>query len=457
MSRKLPRHLRTLSRTLTAALLSACALPALAALDPAEKAVLISLYDNTDGANWTDKTGWDTPASDPCADNWHGVACNGAGTSVLILLLYINNLSGTLPSTLNQLPALTLVSVAGNRLTGPIPDLSGLTALEGFYAGGNQLSGSIPDLSGLTALVGFSVTANQLTGPIPSLSGLTALEGFAVGGNELTGPIPSLSGLTALEGFYANNNQLTGPIPSLSGLTALKVFYAPFNQLTGPLPGLSGLTALRDFYVHNNQLTGPIPDLSGLTALRDFYVHNNQLTGPIPDLGGLTALERFYARNNQLTGTPPAAPPNLLADGSALCPNLLHTPSPTDAAWDAATPGVSWSTGCTPGYVVSPSAGPGGSVGPDQGVAAGLTATIAITPDAGQVVDAVTSSCGGALTGNDFTTGAVNADCTVAVTFRAAAPTAAAVTPVPTLGEWGLMLLGLLAAGLGARRLRRVG
>ena len=342
MSRKLPRHLRTLSRTLTAALLSACALPALAALDPAEKAVLISLYDNTDGANWTDKTGWDTPASDPCADNWHGVACNGAGTSVLILLLYINNLSGTLPSTLNQLPALTLVSVAGNRLTGPIPDLSGLTALEGFYAGGNQLSGSIPDLS-------------------------------------------------------------------------------------------------------------------GLTALRDFYVHNNQLTGPIPDLGGLTALERFYARNNQLTGTPPAAPPNLLADGSALCPNLLHTPSPTDAAWDAATPGVSWSTGCTPGYVVSPSAGPGGSVGPDQGVAAGLTATIAITPDAGQVVDAVTSSCGGALTGNDFTTGAVNADCTVAVTFRAAAPTAAAVTPVPTLGEWGLMLLGLLAAGLGARRLRRVG
>lgn len=41
-------------------------------------------------------------------------------------------------------------------------------------------------------------------------------------------------------------------------------------------------------------------------------------------------------------------------------------------------------------------------------------------------------------------------------------PTAAAIAPpgsvtaVPTLGEWGLMLLGLLAAGLGARRLRRV-
>lgn len=31
------------------------------------------------------------------------------------------------------------------------------------------------------------------------------------------------------------------------------------------------------------------------------------------------------------------------------------------------------------------------------------------------------------------------------------------VTAVPTLGEWGLMLLGRAAAGLGARRLRRRG
>lgn len=36
-------------------------------------------------------------------------------------------------------------------------------------------------------------------------------------------------------------------------------------------------------------------------------------------------------------------------------------------------------------------------------------------------------------------------------------PPPAAVTPVPTLGEWSLALLGLLAAGLGARRLRRRG
>lgn len=154
------------------------------------------------------------------------------------------------------------------------------------------------------------------------------------------------------------------------------------NQLTGTLPSLSGLTNLQRFYVSNNQLTGAIPSLSGLTNLQVFYGNNNQLTGAIPSLSGLTNLQRFYVNNNQLTGTPPAAPATLLADNSALCPNYLSTPSPTDAAWDTATGSTPWSAGCT------------------------------------------------------------------------AAPSATGVAAVPTLGEWALLGLGLLLAGLGAARVR---
>lgn len=45
---------------------------------------------------------------------------------------------------------------------------------------------------------------------------------------------------------------------------------------------------------------------------------------------------------------------------------------------------------------------------------------------------------------------------TVTATFVATATgPGEQITAVPTLGEWGLLLLGLLAAGLGARRLRR--
>jgi len=300
------------------------------------------------------------------------------------------------------------------------------------------------------------LNSNHLVGTLPpTLNQLTALALFDVSYNELTGSIPPLAGLNALSYFRVNSNQLTGSIPSLTGLNALVLFDADYNQLSGSIPPLAGLTSLRYFYAFVNQLSGSIPPLAGLTALERFNVSANQLTGPIPPLTGLNALETFYVYTNQLTGTPPAAPTGLVAGQSLLCPNLLHTPADagSDAAWNTAVGGT-WSTDCTPGYVVTPSAGSGGSASPLQGVVADQTATLTFTPDAGYVVNTVVSTCGGTQNGNSFTTGPVTADCTVRATFKAAPP-AASPTAVPTLGEWALALLGLLAAALGLRRLRR--
>lgn len=58
-------------------------------------------------------------------------------------------------------------------------------------------------------------------------------------------------------------------------------------------------------------------------------------------------------------------------------------------------------------------------------------------------------------TGGSFEMPEGDVSCTFTNTRKAAPP--ATVTPVPTLGEWSLMLLGLLAAGFGARRLRHQG
>ena len=71
------------------------------------------------------------------------------------------------------------------------------------------------------------------------------------------------------------------------------------------------------------------------------------------------------------------------------------------------------------GYTVSTSAGANGTMGAAQTVAYNATATITVTPATGYVVDTV-AGCGGSLAGNTFTTGAVTADCTVSVTFKAA-------------------------------------
>ena len=305
---------RAVQRAASGALLGAglalgLAATAQAAIPAAERNVLIALYNSTNGDSWTDNTNWKTggafsPADTECS--WRGIVCNAAGDRVLQVRLEHNNLQGTLPTNLKDLTALEYFNVGQNRLSGPIPSLSGMTALKGFDVKVNQLTGPLPSLSDLTALLLFAAPANQLTGPIPSLSGLTALEVFDVASNQLTGPIPSLTGLTALLQFSVADNRLTGSIPSLANLTALEYFNVGHNQLSGSIPSLAGLTALEQFNVGLNRLTGPIPSLDGLTALKQFLVDDNQLSGPIPSLDGLTALTWFFADNNQLSGPIPS-------------------------------------------------------------------------------------------------------------------------------------------------------
>lgn len=80
----------------------------------------------------------------------------------------------------------------------------------------------------------------------------------------------------------------------------------------------------------------------------------------------------------------------------------------------------------------------------------GGSTTCTATPAAGYVLAGFVG-CTQNGTGNTCTLRNVTAPATVSATF-AAAPVA-----VPTLNDWALMLLGLGAAGLGARRLRRRG
>jgi len=311
-----------------------------------ERQVLLDLYVSTNGANWTNNTGWNGPAGTECS--WFGVICNSTHTNVININLPQNNLAGSLPS-LNGLTALQAFGGNFNKLTGTIPPLNGLKALKSFYVIGNQFTGAIPQISGMTTLEDFWVMENQLTGTLPSLSGLPALKTFAVTYNQLTGTITELGGLTTLQVIGVGHNQFTGSIPPLDGLTALLTFHATDNQFTGSIPSLSSLTALQSFRVGHNLLTGTIPSLGGLMALQDFRAQDNQLSGTIPPLSGLTALQDFEVDNNRLGGPAPAPPASLPAYsqstrvGATLCNNSLTSSGDPaiDAAWNTAT-GVDW-------------------------------------------------------------------------------------------------------------------
>ncbi len=196
-----------------------------------ERQVLLELYVNTGGDNWTEKSGWNGPIGSECS--WYGITCEDS--HVALIELYENNLVGTLPG-LDPLIHLRVFSVSDNQLTGSIPLLSGLPNLTSLNFSRNQLSGVIPELSLLTNLRAFWASDNQLTGSIPSLSGMPLLVYASFSRNQLSGSIPALDTLVNLKSFSVSGNQLTGAIPALSNLTSLYFFHAGNNRLSGPLP-----------------------------------------------------------------------------------------------------------------------------------------------------------------------------------------------------------------------------
>ena len=273
-----------------------------------DRAVLVALYNTTDGPNWKNKQYW---LSDKPLGEWHGVTVHNG--RVTRLLLGNNRLTGPLPSELGNLANLERLSLYGNRLTRSIPpELGDLANLEVLHLGANRLTGSIPpELSRLANLQELTLYRNRLTGPIPlELVNLANLEWLYLGNNQLTGPIPpELGNLANLQRLSLGGNQLTGPIPlELVNLANLQRLSLGGNQLTGPIPPeLGNLANLEWLFLGGNQLTGPIPpELGNLANLEWLFLRGNQLTGFIPwELGNLTNLEILSINNTQLTGSIP--------------------------------------------------------------------------------------------------------------------------------------------------------
>ncbi|GJN08862.1 hypothetical protein PR202_ga26822 [Eleusine coracana subsp. coracana] len=111
-------------------------------------------------------------AGDPCLprnNSWTGVECSEElPVRVLSLDLKNHGLSGSLPDSFGNLTALKTIYLSGNKLSGSIPDLSGMRTLTALHLDGNQFSGTInPSMEKLINLKELYLNNNNLTGQIP--------------------------------------------------------------------------------------------------------------------------------------------------------------------------------------------------------------------------------------------------------------------------------------------------
>lgn len=154
-----------------------------------------------------------------------------------------NNLSGTIPAALAQLPLETLF-LQDNFLVGTIP---------------SEFGHSPSHVGGTTLHRWINLDNNALQGTLPDFTASPNLSMFNAANNELTGTIPTSFLIRNIWYIHLNNNMLTGTIPKSSE----------------PMP------ALRELLLHNNSLTGDFIPHNGAYGARKQTYHDNYIYGEV--------------------------------------------------------------------------------------------------------------------------------------------------------------------------------
>ena len=298
------------------------------------RAALLTLYDATDGENWTNSTNWST---DEPVSKWYGVYSDvynrgvalqsSSNTSLERLDLSNNNLAGEIPPALGNLSDLRYLDLSENALTGEIPAALGrLSKLDTLKLNDNQLSGRIPtELGNLSNLLELSLHDNaDLTGPLPlSFTNLDTLGTLSLSGTLLCAPIDStfqnwLDGIENKSGIIncgddtvLDRNVLIALYNATDGIN----WKTSSNWLTDESLeswyGIGVNTAGRvdSLVLEDNGLKGTIPtSLGNLADLLVLDLSDNEVSGVIPtELGNLDSLVTLDFSNNELSGEIPFA------------------------------------------------------------------------------------------------------------------------------------------------------
>ncbi len=208
------------------------------------------------------------------------------------------------------------------------------------------LSGTLPStIQNLTELTDIDLRHNpNLTGPIPpELGYLTNLQRLQIGDCGFTGGIPTeIGNLSNLETLNLGNPGINGVIPqTFQNLNKLINFFLYRSDVKGNLPGYFGLLDTLELVwcIDNPSFGGILTDSLCLSqSLYSLYITKDAFYGPLPQcLGTIPSLWYMDISHNNFTGAIPSSlfPPasnfiELTADSNHLTnlPFIPHEQSP---------------------------------------------------------------------------------------------------------------------------------
>jgi hypothetical protein len=331
-----------------------------------EKTALQDLYNNTNGASWSDQTNWNTTNLE---SSWNGVTIKNGHVSKL--LLNSNNLNGSIPASILNLPYLEEINVSRNNLSGTLPDFNTIAAINNVNITNNDFS--FTDLetnyTNNNSITTFTYQTQNIRDTEDSYNGvignnyslvMTPISGtnvnyqwfknklyyFDPSDEPVTGATSNTYNIASLEdeNFEAyfcratstsipdlvierNTIEIKGEISQLQK-DALIAIYNSTNGAnwinntnwlsTQPVSDWHGVTVsgnkITQLDFSNNNLTGTLPtEIGGLIYLEylSFYYGNN-ISGTVPEeIGDLTELRVLSLEDNNFTGTIPNSFSNL--------------------------------------------------------------------------------------------------------------------------------------------------
>ncbi|KAM7267783.1 hypothetical protein ACFE04_009949 [Oxalis oulophora] len=212
------------------------------------------------------------------------------------LILSHNHLEGEIFGGDFNLTRLQELRTAGNKFSGKIPNILHSTSIYVLDISDNNLSGPLPPWMGnMTSLWDLNMSKNRLEGPIPvEFCQFESLQALDLSENNISGSIPSCFGPLGIQVVRLSKNKFQGTLKhALSNSSSIRLLDLSNNQLTGSVPNwLYRLPDLNFLLLNNNHLGGELStQLCQMEKLSLINLSHNYLYGTVPDCLRITSVE----------------------------------------------------------------------------------------------------------------------------------------------------------------------
>lgn len=199
-----------------------------------------------------------------------------------------NKMTGSLPADLfENMKLIRLINFARNSITGSLPSSLGKSSCRGIYLANNVLSGSIPSSwENLINLNELDISENSITGQFPPI--FPEMLTLLINDNQFSGSVPTyVGGMSRLDVLQISSNSFEGRFPeSIRQSASVRTLLIQDNFFEG---GVSNMfdptvqTKLSVIDMSNNAFSGGMDgDMFRLPSLSTFIMVDNCMDGDIP-------------------------------------------------------------------------------------------------------------------------------------------------------------------------------